>query len=1061
MPAAFILVVEDNAISRKLLRVALEAEGYTVAEAADAEAAINAVKRNRFDMILQDLVLPDMHGFDLVTVLRALPNGAEVPIIAVSGFLSRLEEALATSSGFTSLLVKPVEPARLIEAVRLYLPKREPEGELAGAGRLVLVANDDPVQLKLARLRLTLMGFRVVTADDGAQALALAHEEIPALILSDVLMPQMDGFELCIAVRSDPLLRKVPLVLVSAHYGSPADQQLAQRIGANALLRGTPEFTEVPPVLARALAQGAPSITVDAAIELKLDHAGALGRQLERQLTTMTGLSQRCALLTAEVSLLGSVADALARHRDPTAALKGVLAATLDAAGISKGALYLRDGEGRLGAHHVIGFQPAEQLRLDDWLIHSATFEQTDDESIQLALADRALDRAARDLLETLGVEVVQIIRLASRRRDLGMLVLGARRADIVSGDAVAFARAFAAQIVQSLELAQAFEQATEADRRFQQIGDSINEMFFLTNPGNTRMFYVSPAYATIWQRSCQSLYDSPRSWLDAVHPEDQAATLGELGRLQREGSFTRTFRIVRPDQSTRWVNVRCSPIRDADGELYRAAGVAEDVTDVELAAQALLQSRQRLAVATRAARIGVWDWDLTTKKLTWDARMYALYGITEHEFGGAYEAWQSGLHPDDRARAEVDIRAALDGVRDFHTEFRIVWPGGEVRDIEAHAVVQRDSEGAATRMVGVNIDITTRKGSERKVARLSRLRGVISGVSSATLRARDRDQLLQEACRVAVTEGVFPLALVVAVDPITQAFEIVASHGGDPGAIDFINAIRPSIRDQRPGARSDARRLVVNDLSAEPALAALHGQFADHGYRSGAAFPLLVEGKVAAVLLLLARELGFFDSDEIELLDWLARDLSYALDAIDTAQRLQQLTLYDAVTGLAKPGLFRDRIARFVEEARQVGGKVCVVVLDLQRFTDINERFGRAAGDRLLREFGERLRQILVEPYALCRIGADTFAAVSPRDGGLIVTKLRDRMFAALAPAFTIGDERIHVTAQAGINVTSCSRHSVRTTPVTSSCSPPRPTLATNKASTICSACSILSSSN
>jgi DNA-binding response OmpR family regulator len=123
-PAARILVVDDSAISRKLLRVVLEAEGHAVAEAGDAEAAISAVKRDRYDMILQDLVLPDMHGFDLVTVLRALPNGAGVPIIAVSGFLSRIEEALATSNGFASLLVKPVEPACLLEAMRLFLPER-------------------------------------------------------------------------------------------------------------------------------------------------------------------------------------------------------------------------------------------------------------------------------------------------------------------------------------------------------------------------------------------------------------------------------------------------------------------------------------------------------------------------------------------------------------------------------------------------------------------------------------------------------------------------------------------------------------------------------------------------------------------------------------------------------------------------------------------------------------------------------------------------------------------------------------------------------------------------
>jgi PAS domain S-box-containing protein len=130
----------------------------------------------------------------------------------------------------------------------------------------------------------------------------------------------------------------------------------------------------------------------------------------------------------------------------------------------------------------------------------------------------------------------------------------------------------------------------------------------------------------------------------------------------------------------------------------------------------ALRQSRERLALATASARIGTWDWDLATNKLVWDARMCELYGIGEEDFGGAYDAWLDGVHPEDRARCGAAIIAAMKGVDDFNIEFRVVWPNGETHDIEAHALVQTDPDGRATRITGVNWDITDRKRATETV---------------------------------------------------------------------------------------------------------------------------------------------------------------------------------------------------------------------------------------------------------------------------------------------------------------------------------------------------------
>ncbi len=155
------------------------------------------------------------------------------------------------------------------------------------------------------------------------------------------------------------------------------------------------------------------------------------------------------------------------------------------------------------------------------------------------------------------------------------------------------------------------------------------------------------------------------------------------------------------------------TPITDANGSYFGRVWFFRDITEAKQAEALLVESQQRLALASESAHIGIWDWDVVANRLVWDAQMFALYGVHEQDFSGAYEAWTDGLHPDDRVEAEADINAALDGVRDFHPQFRVVWPNGEVRHIEAHALVQKADDGSPLRMIGVNWDITERKQNE------------------------------------------------------------------------------------------------------------------------------------------------------------------------------------------------------------------------------------------------------------------------------------------------------------------------------------------------------------
>jgi PAS domain S-box-containing protein len=156
----------------------------------------------------------------------------------------------------------------------------------------------------------------------------------------------------------------------------------------------------------------------------------------------------------------------------------------------------------------------------------------------------------------------------------------------------------------------------------------------------------------------------------------------------------------------------RFSPYREDS-----VIAIVQNISDRKKAEQDLEIASERLAIATRAGGVGIWDWDCVNDMLLWDDHMYVLYGITKDSFTGAFEAWRSGLHPDDVAQCDHQINLALSGEKEFNTEFRVIWPDGTVRHIRALAEVKRDTSGKPFRMIGTNWDITKEKCAEKEIS--------------------------------------------------------------------------------------------------------------------------------------------------------------------------------------------------------------------------------------------------------------------------------------------------------------------------------------------------------
>jgi PAS domain S-box-containing protein len=208
------------------------------------------------------------------------------------------------------------------------------------------------------------------------------------------------------------------------------------------------------------------------------------------------------------------------------------------------------------------------------------------------------------------------------------------------------------------------------------------------------------------------------------MHPEDRAKLPKHYAKIEaaEDGQiFELEYRMRHINGEWRWLYSRSSVFsRDQNGQVKLTIGAVQDMSDRKQAEVILRNLSDRLTVAVKAGAIGIWDWDITQDRLTWDDRMFELYAITPTPFTIDYATWASRLHPDDRPIAEAATQSALAGEEDYDLEFRVVHPDQSIRFIQASALIKRNDQGEPQRMIGINFDITDRKQAERHLLRTS-----------------------------------------------------------------------------------------------------------------------------------------------------------------------------------------------------------------------------------------------------------------------------------------------------------------------------------------------------
>lgn len=221
------LVVEDDDLAADLVRLLLEAEGFSVLRAASAEAALQLAPQQALSLITLDLQLPGMDGWEFLQRIRERADMARVPVVIIAG---AADATMAISGGAAAVLQKPISRAQLrtsLASLGLHPAQLHTH--------TVLVVDDDPKAVEVIAAFLPAPAYSVVRAHSGSEAIALAQRLRPDLVLLDLLMPELSGFDVADALQRDPDTTQIPILVVTGKQVTDQDRDALNKTRGNAI----------------------------------------------------------------------------------------------------------------------------------------------------------------------------------------------------------------------------------------------------------------------------------------------------------------------------------------------------------------------------------------------------------------------------------------------------------------------------------------------------------------------------------------------------------------------------------------------------------------------------------------------------------------------------------------------------------------------------------------------------------------------------------------------------------------------------------------------------------
>lgn len=457
--------------------------------------------------------------------------------------------------------------------------------------------------------------------------------------------------------------------------------------------------------------------------------------------------------------------------------------------------------------------------------------------------------------------------------------------------------------------------------------------------------------------------------------------------------------------------------LRRLPSAVTRALGVAFDRRERERVEQALRESEERFRSIVESSQDWIWESEQNTRTTYSNAAIARILGYEPEEMLGTRA--DKHMLPEDRQMVAQRMPALIAAGCGWY-KWRVRWRhrNGSIRVLESTAIPRRNPAGEIVGFRGVDQDITERLQQEARIRQLARIHEVLGALGTAVLRAADRDELLHNACRVAVEQGGFKAACIDMRNHGGDSIHLANCYGDSavlaevaPAEVIPIDADsryhdHPALRAFRGKCRTVVRDFAESDESAE-----LRAEMARVGVAAQIALPIGADGW--GLLVLYSGSPQEFDDEEIALLERLAGEIDYGVDFLAKSERLEFLAYNNPVSGLPNRASFHAQL-----QARLQRDPLTVALVDIERFAAINSSRGRAFGDLLLQQAGQRLMAVADPDTLVAHLEADTFALAYPTRG--TPASELDRLDTVLqeferAP-FTVAGEEIRVHLRGGL---------------------------------------------
>ena len=441
----------------------------------------------------------------------------------------------------------------------------------------------------------------------------------------------------------------------------------------------------------------------------------------------------------------------------------------------------------------------------------------------------------------------------------------------------------------------QAAEKSSREDQaRIRTLGDNLhNGMVYQVMrdiDGKMHFVYISAGIEKLMGITAEKVLQDPMALYGLIYEEDQSLVYAaEAESIKNRIPFTVEVRMRKVDGQIRWMHLTSTPRLLSDGRLIWD-GIQTDINERKQAEEQITHLLERFNLAAHAAHLGVWDWDIVHDKLDWDERMYELYGINREPFQGAYDAWLSDLHPEDRASSDEISQEALRGEREYDTEFRVIWPNGSVHWLKSYGQVIRDADGKPLRMIGVNFDITGQKDNEIKIRQQANRLKILSDASQvfATM-SQDYQGVLDQIVRC-ISTVLADMGQIRLLSDNGLLLELAAEYSQDPRCSEALRVMGYSAMESidDPGMATHVLStgkpafvpvITVDQVRASlpPEYFKIYAPFLPHSY---ILVPLRIQGSIIGVLSLTRykEEQPAFTEDDLSLAQDLAERAALAI---------------------------------------------------------------------------------------------------------------------------------------------------------------------------------------